>query len=281
MRCHPDLSKQPRHRVGGYAAWFLPDGKEPYDALWISIADAENPADHRVLPTGEPSVAVRRRFDSNGAISDSQIVVCATYDTGFWYRPQPREELIAVRLKPESSAAALGVDPRDHLNITPQAAPKALSSRMGATRRIAASGSPADIVQALASDLSSLATASAQNRIEEEAARLIRIQNGDVSLRNLAAHLSISDRVLRRRFRVLIGCSPKTYARRARLTNAVRLADETPSPSWARIALEAGYHDQSHMIADFTGMIGLTPQQAHVERRAQSVFCNTARQPAL
>jgi AraC-like DNA-binding protein len=31
------------------------------------------------------------------------------------------------------------------------------------------------------------------------------------------------------------------------------------SCDWARIAADAGYHDQAHLIADFRQLIGLTP----------------------
>lgn len=31
------------------------------------------------------------------------------------------------------------------------------------------------------------------------------------------------------------------------------------SAHWARIAVDAGYYDQSHLIADFQELVGLTP----------------------
>lgn len=41
------------------------------------------------------------------------------------------------------------------------------------------------------------------------------------------------------------------------MQRAVRMA--ASSEDWVRIAADAGYYDQSHLIADFRELIGLTP----------------------
>jgi transcriptional regulator GlxA family with amidase domain len=92
----------------------------------------------------------------------------------------------------------------------------------------------------------------------------------------MAQDLNVSDRHLRRAFRDAVGCGPKTYARRARLSAAAIAADALDNPDWAAIAAEAGYHDQQHMIGEFTELVGLSPARAHAERKAQSVFSNTS-----
>ena len=54
-----------------------------------------------------------------------------------------------------------------------------------------------------------------------------------------------------------IGIGPKDFARTVRLQHALLLA--TASQDWGRIARDAGYYDQPHLIADFRELIGLTP----------------------
>ena len=47
------------------------------------------------------------------------------------------------------------------------------------------------------------------------------------------------------------------WAAGVRLQRAVRMA--ATSKDWVRIAAEAGYYDQAHLIADFRQLVGLTP----------------------
>ena len=65
--------------------------------------------------------------------------------------------------------------------------------------------------------------------------------------------------------------TPKWVLKRYRLHEAAaRLADD-PGGSWAEVAADLGYFDQSHFIRDFTRAVGLTPTayaEASRHRRA-------------
>jgi len=90
------------------------------------------------------------------------------------------------------------------------------------------------------------------------ARRAVRLLEGDeVRVESVAARLGITARHLRRAFTESVGIGPKDFARTVRLRRAVRMAET--SRDWGRIAAEAGYYDQSHLIADFRELIGLTP----------------------
>jgi AraC-like DNA-binding protein len=73
-----------------------------------------------------------------------------------------------------------------------------------------------------------------------------------------AKHLGISERHLRRVFHEAVGLSPKTYARVVRLRRALRLAQQRSS-TWTRVAVDAGYFDQAHMVAEFRQLTGQSP----------------------
>lgn len=74
----------------------------------------------------------------------------------------------------------------------------------------------------------------------------------------LARRLAISERHLRSVFTDSTGLPPKRFARIARV-RAVLTAARPRLAQWAQLAARAGYYDQSHMTADFHGMMGVPP----------------------
>lgn len=61
-----------------------------------------------------------------------------------------------------------------------------------------------------------------------------------------------------RRFREQIGLTPKAYANIVRFNRALELA-RGPKATWAEIALDCGYYDQSHLVRDFQRFAGRAP----------------------
>lgn len=95
----------------------------------------------------------------------------------------------------------------------------------------------------------------ASGRLARRAVRLL--EGGMVRVESVAERLGVTARHLRRAFTASIGIGPKEFARTVRLQRAVRRA--ATSKDWARIAADAGYYDQAHLIADFRQLVGLTP----------------------
>ena len=56
-----------------------------------------------------------------------------------------------------------------------------------------------------------------------------------------------------------MGITPKRFARVARFQNALDARVRMPGRSWLDIAVNAGYHDQMHLIHDFEALSGFTP----------------------
>jgi AraC-like DNA-binding protein len=92
-------------------------------------------------------------------------------------------------------------------------------------------------------------------RLARRAVRLL--ETDEVRVDDAAKRLGVTTRHLRRAFVENIGIGPKDFARTVRLQRAVLGA--ATSKDWGRIAGEAGYYDQAHLIADFRDLIGLTP----------------------
>ncbi len=96
---------------------------------------------------------------------------------------------------------------------------------------------------------------SASARLARHAVRLL--EGDEVRVESVAKRLGVTSRHLRRAFKECIGIGPKDFARSVRLQRAVRRS--ATSKDWGRIAADAGYYDQAHLIADFRELIGLTP----------------------
>jgi AraC-like DNA-binding protein len=94
-------------------------------------------------------------------------------------------------------------------------------------------------------------------RLARRAVRLL--EGGEVRVESVAERLGVTARHLRRAFTESVGIGPKEFARTVRLQRAVRTAEATTSNDWVQIAADAGYYDQSHLIADFRELVGLTP----------------------
>ncbi|RPE12171.1 AraC family transcriptional regulator [Chitinophaga lutea] len=91
-----------------------------------------------------------------------------------------------------------------------------------------------------------------------EAIQRIQAQNGLARIKDLAASLHISQDPFEKRFRHLIGASPKQYASIIRLRNVISRYPHSPSLTAA--SYDAGYFDQSHFIKDFRLFTGQSPK---------------------
>ena len=89
---------------------------------------------------------------------------------------------------------------------------------------------------------------------------------GRVTTEHLANKAGVSRQQLARLFRDRLGISPKLYCRLARFQSGLAYAGLGKGVDWAQVALELGYTDQSHMIAEFREFSGLTPQMLATQR---------------
>jgi AraC-like DNA-binding protein len=100
----------------------------------------------------------------------------------------------------------------------------------------------------------------------ERAVKAIESEHGNVDLDSVARQANLSTRQFRRRCLEASGLTPKHLCRVLRFRHAWRLAHSAGQPDWTRIAAEADYFDQAHMIHEFREFTGDTPM---------AVFSNT------
>jgi AraC-like DNA-binding protein len=87
----------------------------------------------------------------------------------------------------------------------------------------------------------------------------IKTASGDLRIKDIVSSLPISRDPFEKKFRRIVGTSPKQFAAIVRLRN---LIDQYSGvDTLTDVAHKAGYFDQSHFIKDFQSFTGKTPKQ--------------------
>ena len=93
----------------------------------------------------------------------------------------------------------------------------------------------------------------------DDALRSLLNNNGNVAIEKTASLSCLSLKQFERKCKERIGMNPKMFARILKFSKAYRLHEAAPQLSWTKIAYEAGYYDQMHMIRDFKVFAGVNP----------------------
>lgn len=87
----------------------------------------------------------------------------------------------------------------------------------------------------------------------------IAATGGAVPISELGMAVRASSTYLAKRFKEVIGVTPKRLARSYRLTSTVLAIDVAAPIDWGDVAARAGYFDQAHFVHEFREYTGLTP----------------------
>jgi AraC-like DNA-binding protein len=177
-------------------------------------------------------------------------------------------QVLMLGLKPGRSVPLLGVAASELTDrIVPLEDVWGRSARELCDQLLAATSGP-EVMDRIARALAVRADQGFDTASGQLARRAVRLlEGGEVRVERVADRLGVTSRHLRRTFTESVGIGPKEFTRTVRLRRAVRMA--ATSCDWARIAAEAGYYDQAHLIADFRDLIGLTPG-AFMKQRARA-----------
>jgi len=175
--------------------------------------------------------------------------------------------LVGVRFRPGGAFACFGVAMSELQNqrvplgdLSPEDTAEVLE-RVGAATTLHETA--AALTMFLARRLRRSRSAHSSRDLAQAMVALSRDEQS-VRLREIARALGTSERHLRRKFEVVVGTSPKTFARIQRFRKTLAMIERASSvPDWASIASACGYFDQAHLIHDFKRMTSLTPQKWH------------------
>lgn len=91
------------------------------------------------------------------------------------------------------------------------------------------------------------------------AADLIRRNHGLISPNDVAEQACLSVRQLERKFKSIVGISPKMFGRIMKFRNAVDYLKNNSTESLFSVAVDCGYYDHAHLIKDFKCYSGDSP----------------------
>jgi AraC-like DNA-binding protein len=97
---------------------------------------------------------------------------------------------------------------------------------------------------------------------------LLRAGSYGTPIGELCVRLGLSNRHLIKQFRHTVGLTPKTFARVGRFQRVIDACRGQGEPSWARLAAEHGFADQSHLIREFRRLAHVTPEAFIAARTA-------------
>jgi methylphosphotriester-DNA--protein-cysteine methyltransferase len=99
-----------------------------------------------------------------------------------------------------------------------------------------------------------------------EAAARIEAAHGSLPVARLYQDVGVSRKHLSVSFGRYVGMPPKAYARIRRFLWTLERLRETSEPDWSRLAGDAGYSDQSHLVRDFRRVGAASPTE-YLRRR--------------
>ncbi|HEY0693093.1 MAG TPA: helix-turn-helix domain-containing protein [Kribbella sp.] len=171
---------------------------------------------------------------------------------------------VRFRIRPGSAPAALGVSTDEVVDrVVPLSELWGRSGDQLADDLAEIGPDPAHIVACLQTVL--LARVEDEQPHRRAQANLVRAAAVELSpstahpparVGEAARRVGVSERQLRNLFTATIGVPPKQFARLSRIRTVL---DGASRRSWARLASDAGYYDQSHMTAEFREVMHVTP----------------------
>jgi AraC-like DNA-binding protein len=227
------------------------------ECFWMRPAfDAAAGVTHRVLPDGCADILI--------SLDDGTASIVGTMTAPLLLTQRRSPAYLGIRFRPGRALSILGIPLRQ---VTDAMLP--LRDAWGANdlgEEVAA----ARVEERLAVIERTLLRRLARNGAERDRRvelAVDRLLTSNVSVDRAAHEANISRQHLRRRFLDHVGVGPKTFARVARFRRVVSSLRALP-PSWAAVAADFGYADQSHLIAEFQQLAGVTPVPFFLSRDA-------------
>ena len=253
-----------------------PPLSEHVERFWI-CSDAPPHRRERILPSGTIELVVNLREDEIRIYDPSQPDRCSrfsgaifsgTYSRSFVIDPSQHASILGVHFRPGGAFPFLGAPAGEladtHVDLRTLWGSAAVELR----ERLCAAATPEERFSLLEKALLSRVH---RERHAAVPAALDALEGEEVRIRDVAERVGLSQRRFIQVFADQVGVTPKLYRRIRRFQRARTLARNVPE--WARVAVDCGYFDQSHLIRDFVEFSGLTPAD-YLRRQSENLLPN-------
>jgi AraC-like DNA-binding protein len=234
--------------------------------VWVQrVMRSSPPYAHRTVPNGSIEIVCR--------IGEAPEIVGLQTGTREELIP-PGTDVVGVRFRPGAAPAVLGMPASEFVDVAVDADEVWGRGTVRLAEAIAGAATPEDAAATLEAEvrarlegqspqwrgLSLRHDAQLDPLVAKMVRRLLTARRDDVSA--VASSLYVSERQLRRRCEKAVGIGPKALQRMLRFERFLALTrrHDSKRAELARLAIEAGYADQSHLSREAVRLAGRTPR---------------------
>ncbi|UOE43377.1 helix-turn-helix domain-containing protein [Agromyces larvae] len=237
------------------------EGAPPYTRLLLPAA----PAPLLIVNLGAPFLIRTATDGAAVAYADGCAVTTPTHAWEFGY-PSPTRS-VGVHFKPWGLAPFLPM-PAAELCDRPATVEQiwGRAARAELRRRLTSTDEPGEMLTLLEEELMKRLREVDGLELVRHLSTAIADTGGSVPISALGVAARASSTYVAKRFKDVIGVTPKRLARSYRFTFTVLALDVAAPIDWGGVAARAGYFDQAHFVHEFREFTGLTPTR-YVEVR--------------
>jgi AraC-like DNA-binding protein len=240
------------------------------ERLWL-LSDAPPQAKERIAPSGTIDLLINLH-ENELRIYDpakperckrfSGPVVSGTHSGPFVIDPRELVSVIGVHFRPGGAFPFLGTPASEladaHLDLEALWGTLAIELR----ERLCVAKTPGERFNLLEKALMAHLFRPLENHYAVRFAldTFGRADSG-LAIRDVARDAGLSQRRFIQVFAREVGMSPKLFCRVQRFRRALETMRQCAEPDWARVVVDCGYYDQSHLIHDFRFFSNLSPTE--------------------
>lgn len=258
------VSRRPRPPLDGLIddLYYL-EGASPYSRLMLPPM----PSAFLIINLGEPFIVRGGAEAAPTEYTDGCVVTTPTRALEFGYPPRTRS--VGVHFKPWGAAPFLPMPAAELCDRPVAVGPVWGRPAVAELRdRLATATAPHAMLKVLEDELFRRVRETAGLGLVRHTSGVIAARRGAVPIGDLGVAAGVSSTQLAKRFKELIGVTPKRLARAHRFASAVFALEPAGPVDWSELASRAGYFDQAHFAHEFRAFTGLAPTRyVEVRRR--------------
>ena len=238
------------------------------ECYWMMYSQDSVPQVEKIIPDGFTEIifnyadVYKSKINGDWTLQSPNLLA-GQLKTFFYLQNTGRTGSIAVKLKPAALTQLFGfsmdqyLDKMIDLDSLPNPGLKKLREEIEDCVSLGYNREQQFVKRMLDEYFAKLIQGAPQNPLEGPL-NLIFSSNGMVTVTEMASAAGVGERQLERLFKKYIGLTPKYYARIIRFNYIFQLI-KSKENSWAEIAYQSGYYDQSHFIHNFKAFTGEDP----------------------